>query len=280
MKEQREYRFVIDAYSPDTLPMVRLAEYMGELARLLGRLDQVHFVRLEQRSTVLVQSVEPEAAPDVRERLHSLRQGNPPEDAARAFTALNRYLADDDATGILQVSGAAEVIRFPGREEPAPVTFGAFNQTGVLDGVLIRIGGRDETVPAHLRDGETIHVCNTTREMSKRLAIHLYGPPLRVHGDGRWERDADSRWVMKRFNITSFDELDDAPLGEVAQRLRDVEGSGWKEIEDPTAELRHLRVDRIVACEETGDSFAARAPKLRRDWRARRSMPDQGREGR
>ena len=241
MKDQREYRFVIDACSPDTLPMARLAEYMAELARLLGRADQVHFVRLEGGSAVLVQSVEPEAAPDVRERLRSLQQDNPPEDAAKAFANLNRYLADDNATGILQEGGSAEVIRFPGREEPAPVTFGAFNQPGVLDGVLIRIGGRDDTVPAHLHDGETIHVCNTARDVARRLAVHLYGPPLRVHGNGRWERDADGCWVMKRFNITSFDVLDDAPLGEVAQRLRDVEGSGWKEIEDPTAELRHLR---------------------------------------
>ena len=241
MNEQREYRFVIDAYRPDTLPMARLAEYMGELARLLGRPDQVHFVRLEEGSAVLVQRVEPEAAPDVKERLHALQQDNPPDDAAKAFVALNRYLADDNATGVLQEGGGADVIRFPGGEEPAPVTFGAFNQTGVLDGVLIRIGGRDDTVPAHLRDGETIHLCNATREMARRLAVHLYGPPLRVHGNGRWERDADGGWVMKRFNITSFDVLDDAPLGEVAQRLRDVEGSGWKEIEDPTAELRHLR---------------------------------------
>ena len=241
MKDQREYRFVIDAYSPDTLPMARLAEYMAELARLLGRADQVHFVRLEGGSAVLVQSVEPEAAPDVRERLRSLQQDNPPDDAAKAFANLNRYLADDNATGILQEGESAEVIRFPGREEPAPVTFGAFNQPGVLDGVLIRIGGRDDTVPAHLHDGETIHVCNTARDVARRLAVHLYGPPLRVHGNGRWERDADGCWVMKRFNITSFDVLDDAPLGEVAQRLRDVEGSGWKEIEDPTAELRHLR---------------------------------------
>ena len=241
MNEQREYRFVIDACSPDTLPMARLAESMGELARLLGRPDQVHFVRLEEGSAVLVQRVEPEAAPDVKERLHALQQDNPPDDAAKAFVALNRYLADDNATGILQEGGGADVIRFPGREEPAPVTFGAFNQTGALDGVLIRIGGRDDTVPAHLRDGETIHLCNATREMARRLAVHLYGPPLRVHGNGRWERDADGDWVMKRFNITSFDVLDDAPLGEVAQRLRDVEGSGWKEIEDPTAELRHLR---------------------------------------
>ena len=92
--------------------------------------------------------------------------------------------ADDNATGILQEGGGADVIRFPGGEEPAPVTFGAFNQTGVLDGVLIRIGGRDDTVPAHLRDGETIHLCNATREMARRLAVHLYGPPLRVHGYG------------------------------------------------------------------------------------------------
>ena len=241
MKEQREYRFVIDAYSPDTLPMARLAEYMGELARLLGRPDQVHFARLEAGSAVLVQSVEPEAAPDVMERLRALRRDNPPDDVAKAFATLNRYLADDNATGILQEGGGAEVIRFPGREAPAPSTSGAFNQAGALDGVLIRIGGRDDTVPAYLRDGDTIHLCNATREMARRLAAHLYGPPLRVHGNGRWERDADGHWVMKRFNITSFDVLDDAPLGEVAQRLRDVEGSGWKEIEDPTAELRRLR---------------------------------------
>ena len=241
MKEQREYRFVIDAYRPDTLPMARLAEYMGELARLLGKVDQVHFVRLEAGSTVLVQRVEPEAASDVKERLHALRQHNRPDDAAKAFTTLDRYLADDNATGLLQEGEGAEVLRFPGREAPAPLTFGAFNQTGVLDGVLIRIGGRDDTVPAHLRDGDTIHLCNATRDMAKRLAVHLYGPPLRVHGNGRWERDADGGWVMKRFNITSFDVLDDAPLGEVARRLRDVKGSGWKEVEDPTAELRHLR---------------------------------------
>ena len=241
MKEQREYRFVIDAYRPDTLPMARLAEYMGELARLLGRLDQVHFVRLEEGSTALVQRVEPEAAPDVKERLHALRQDNQPDDAAKAFTTLNRYLADDNATGLLQEGEGAEVLRFPGREAPAPLTFGAFNQTGVLDGVLIRIGGRDDTVPAHLRAGDTIHLCNATRDMAKRLAVHLYGPPLRVHGNGRWERDAGGGWVMKRFNITSFDVLDDAPLGEVARRLRDVKGNGWKEVEDPTAVLRHLR---------------------------------------
>ena len=241
MKERNEYRFVIDAFSPDTMPMSRLAEYMGELARLLGRSEQVHFVRLEAGSTVLVQTVEPEAMPEINERIQSLAHVNPHDDVFRAFSVLNRYLADDNATGTLHESGGAEVIRFPGCERTAPVTFGAFNQLGVLDGVLIRIGGRDDTVPVHLRDGDRIHLCNATRRMARRLAVHLYGPTLRVQGDGRWERDADGDWVMKRFNITNFEQLDDAPLGQVAQRLRDVDGSGWKDIENPAEELRQLR---------------------------------------
>lgn len=240
MKHADEYQFVIDAYSPDTLPMARLAEYMADLARLFGRVERVHFVRLEPGSTVLVQRVEPEAAPEVRGRLHALVCDKAPEDAAKAFRALNRRLADDNATGSLREGDGAEVVRFPGEQLPSP-SFGAFNQPDVLDGVLIRVGGRDDTVPVHLRDGDAIHVCNATRDMARRLAIHLYGPTLRVRGDARWERNADDGWSMKRFNITEFDELDDAPLGEVVGRLRDVEGSGWKDVDDLPAELRLLR---------------------------------------
>ncbi len=241
MKDAHEYRFVIDAYSPDTLPMAHLAEYMADLARLLGRAGQVHFVRLDPGSTVLVQRVEPEAAPEVRHRIRAVGRGDAPPDAAKAFKALNRRLADDEAVGSLQEDGGAEVIRFPGREQPQPLTFGAFNQPGVLDGVLIRVGGRDDTVPVHLQDSDVIHVCNATRDMARRLAVHLYGPVLRVRGEGRWERDADGGWSMKRFNITGFDALDDASLGEVVGRLRSVEGSGWKEIDDPVEELRRMR---------------------------------------
>ena len=38
-----EYRFKIDAYTPQTMPLVRLAEYMAELAQLLGEPTAVHF---------------------------------------------------------------------------------------------------------------------------------------------------------------------------------------------------------------------------------------------
>lgn len=94
-----EYRFIIDGLSPDRLPMARLAEYMADLARLLGEVESVHFSRIESGSMQTVQTVEPAARPFVRDRLKAVLSAEAPEDAAKAFKALNGRLAADNATG-------------------------------------------------------------------------------------------------------------------------------------------------------------------------------------
>ena len=71
-----EYRFKIDAYSPDTMPMSRLAQYMAELADLLGEQTAVHFKRITKGSTVLNATVDREAEPKVRDRVSSVRAGD------------------------------------------------------------------------------------------------------------------------------------------------------------------------------------------------------------
>lgn len=236
-----EYRFVIDAFKPDTLPMSRLAEYMADLARLLGEVERVHFVRLEESSTVLVQCVEPDAVSIVEGRLQSIAENKAPVELANAYKALNARLANDHATGSLTIPEGTELIRFPGREQPQPESFGACNQSGTLDGVPIRIGGKDDTVPVHLQDGEIVHVCHADRSMARRLAEHLFEATLRVEGDGRWERDADGGWLLERFKIADFKVLDETPLSDVVNRLHGVEGSGWKKIDNPFEELLKLR---------------------------------------
>src|SRR5450755_4721417 len=87
-----EFRFSIDAYTPETMPMARLAEYMKQLAEILGEPGAVHFERLETGSTVLVHKVEREAVPKVRERTAAVQRGDAPRDALRAFHAVNRLL--------------------------------------------------------------------------------------------------------------------------------------------------------------------------------------------
>ena len=84
MTDHREYKFRIEAYTPDTLPMERLAEYMADLAKVLGEPASVHFVRLDPGSTVLVQKVDEEAEPKVRQRVQKVHSGDGPPDALLA----------------------------------------------------------------------------------------------------------------------------------------------------------------------------------------------------
>jgi hypothetical protein len=167
MTSKYEYRFCIDAFTPATLPMARLAEYMATLAAFLGETERVHFVRLDQGSAILVQEIEAPAVPKVEERINQVRRGEGPVDALRAFQDLDRKLAQDNAIGVLYAPKGGEIIRFPSRERPKPLAYGSFRQQGSLDGQLVRIGDKDETVHATLQDGTTTNRCETTREMAR-----------------------------------------------------------------------------------------------------------------
>ena len=60
------YRFrIADSYTPASLPMERLAEYMAALARLLGEPAHVHFDGVRAGSAVLAMSVDEPAQPIV-----------------------------------------------------------------------------------------------------------------------------------------------------------------------------------------------------------------------
>ena len=236
------YYFAIDALTPDSLPMARLAEYMADLASLFGHKEHVHFDRVAPGSAVLEQHVDGDRRDQVRERLDAASvDGAVPADVADAVESIDNRLAKDGATGRLTDHRGAEVIFFPGRDRPRPRKFGPFKELCSFDGMLIRVGGRDETVPVHLQAGDKIHICNADRDMARRLAPRLYQGTIRVWGDGRWEREPNGHWRLIRFDISKFELLDDSPIGEIVAKLRKVDGSGWKQFEDPLAELMRLR---------------------------------------
>ena len=130
---------------------------------------------------------------------------------------------------------------FPGVEQTLGLTYGPFRESGTLDGALIRVGGKDDSVPVHLLDGDKVHICNANREVARLLGPNLFGAILRVHGEGRWERDQEGKWNLLRFDIRDFEPLDDIRLGEAVRRLRAVKGSGWQRISEPARELHRLR---------------------------------------
>jgi hypothetical protein len=238
-----EYRFRIDVYSPETLPMIRLAEYLHQLAVILGEPRAVHFVRLDGGSTTVIHKIETEAVPRVRGRARAVARRQAPRDAMRAYEIVNRMLRVDNGVGALQETSGAEIIHFPGREDLT--RFGSISQQCSVDGEVIRVGGTRERVPITLRsEEELIADCYTGRATAKKLALHLF-EPVRLFGTGRFIREATGAWKLEYFVIDSFDPLNDEPLSSVVVALRAIAGGQWSE--DALGDLRFIRHGPIEA---------------------------------
>ena len=95
----RRLVFYVDAYSPETIPMAKLAEYMSDFAALLGRENAVHFAGLESGSTQIAAIVEPEDLPKVNAKLGAIRHGIASKDITKIFDQIDHQLANDNAVG-------------------------------------------------------------------------------------------------------------------------------------------------------------------------------------
>lgn len=239
----KSYTLYIDAFTPETIPMARLALYMQNLAALLGNETAVHFDKTKPGSTQLAAKIDHEYVPRVENHLAKVRSGEGPGDAMKAQTEIDRLLAEDNATGFIYEGEdqSAQIITFPGVTRVKPVSYGPFNQEGTLDGVLISIGGADQTAHIQLQNGDVKYTgIETDRETARRLAKNMY-EPVRIIGTGRWLRDADGTWLLKKFRMANFVVLQTDSLVDAVSELRQIEGGEWAELDDPIGALKALR---------------------------------------
>jgi hypothetical protein len=239
-KAPREYRFEIDAYTPETIPLARLSQYVSDLARMMGESANVHLARVEKGSTVPVISVDWEAEPKVRDRLRAVKFNEGPPEAQKAYKEINRKLVQDNANGVLIDPSKSKFIRFPGRDAANQPEFGPIRQSATFQGIPIRIGGELDPVPVHLEDGDNKHIVMAPRRIAKQLGQHLFSSVVRIEGKGKFIRDRTGDWIMQDFYAQSFEVLSEGDIRNDISRLRTIP-AGWKEIEDPIGELRVLR---------------------------------------
>lgn len=240
MEKSEQFELQIHAFSPESIPMLRLAEYMAEFARLLGEPEKVHFLRIRKGSTVIVHRVEPAAMASVKERARRIQAGDPPQDAKEHLTRLNRMLAEDNATGAAWISpDRKRLLEF--RKPAVPRSFAPVTRPASLKGIVIRLGGKGDPVPVHLEspDGE-VYVCEMKREKTKEISRFYLDTSIEVTGIGTWKRSAEGAWLLDSFRIHDFRPIADEPLESAVARARALPAA-WKEHPDPLGALRTIR---------------------------------------
>jgi hypothetical protein len=216
-----------------------LAEYLAYLSALFGESANVHFDKLEDGSVAIVQRVDEPAVPKVRQRLRKAQRPDAPDDIRKPKKALNDALSRIGAKAVLIDGKGHKMVDFKGKDKPERI--GPIEQEGQLDGVLIWIGGQGHPARADFQSKEAVYRCTLDRDMAKELSPHLYREPLRVFGQAVWYRDPDSGWELENFRFRSFEQPGGQSLSGTVIALRAVEGSAWRYVDDPLAELHRIR---------------------------------------
>ena len=236
----RRYVFSMDKWTPKTIPARRFAQYVDRLATLLGTYAAVHFDKITKGSARPAFNIDANGAKAVYERVKAANDGGNTELMA-IRKEVNKMLQDDGNTGYLQADPGPKIIIFPGRKTPISEEVVVL-EAGSIDGMVMRVGGRDSSVPLSIETSDGIyHKCTVTRALAKQLAPYLFDGEVRLFGSGRWQRNQDGEWKLLAFDVKNFDRLQDDKFSEFIADMRNVTGSGWNEMVDPQALLRQIR---------------------------------------
>ncbi|MEH6809240.1 MAG: hypothetical protein V7651_10325 [Hyphomonas oceanitis] len=213
MGKRHIYTFHIDALRPETLSMKELSKYLADLAELIGQEEAVHFDRVSAGSAELKWWPDTAVEDEVRARLEIVDDYINHRELHDVVLNLNKRLANDNATAVMLDPTAREVARFPGREFKQFKDVPAFWQEDRLQGRLIRIGGKDETIHAHIdMGGKVVTNISLSSSLAREIVRHFLGPTLALNGKARWQRNYLGEWKLLAFQVHSFDVLEDDRL--------------------------------------------------------------------
>ncbi len=238
---RKELRFQIEGTTPHVIPMARLAEYLKELSVLLGNKQHVHFLRVETGSLPCIVEVDQEEEDSIISRVKKATLNKGPREAVKANSTVRTMLKKDEFSAEFKTERGETFASYPLIKQRKEETFGPFWQDGSLDGIIVRLGGIDETLPVHLVYEGRTHICNANREIVRQLGPHIWGDPIRVHGEGKWYRNAQGTWELQFFDIHRFETLQATTLSEAVAALQAIPDNGPLALKDPLAEMHKLR---------------------------------------
>lgn len=244
MADFQELSFVIPGYTPETIPLGRLIEYLQQVAVILGDPESIHLVDIREGSVAPILHAPKSVAVEAKERARRVSRGDGTRKQVGAYNRVRRMLRHDtpsiDQPALLR-SDSQVLLEIPAAPEETSVLAGVRQATSI-DGQLIRVGGAGEDATLQLQDLQgSIHSRFTAkRSLAKELARLLW-EPVRLHGVGLWQRTADGAWLLDRMQVQSFETLEDEDHQTIIARLRGL-NVRW-----PDDVLTRLRDEREAA---------------------------------
>lgn len=225
MADFQELDFVIPAYSPETMPLDRLLEYLAHLSQVIGDPENLHLVAIGKSSTVPKLRMPIATAVQARERARQVQRGEGTQKQRQSYNRIRRMLRRDTGQAwagrpaVLTLDNTV-VLEVPPAPEDLGVVTGVRQQTSIA-GSLIKVGGAGEDAALQLQDfsGAILSGFVAKRHLAKELARFIY-EPVRLSGIGIWERSADGVWDLDRMQVQSYELLEDDSLEETVAKLR------------------------------------------------------------
>jgi hypothetical protein len=242
MADFEELSFVIPGYTPETMPLDRLIEYLQQMAVVLGDPKNLHLIEIRKSSVAPVLHAPKETALEARDRARRVQSGDGTKRQIEAYNRIRRMVrrdaSGDEYGGRSAVLRAAErvILEIP----PAPDDSGiieGLRQPTTIDGQLIKVGGAGDNAALQLQDldGRILSGFTASRHLTKELAPLIY-EPVRLIGIGQWCRRADGVWQLERMLVQSYERLEDEDATITLERLRDLSvewpDDAWERLRD------------------------------------------------
>ena len=220
MEDFEELEFVIPAYTPETMPLDRLLQYLQQIADVVGVAGDMHLIRIEPSSTKPVFKMPVPMAIRARERAAAVRNGGGTQAQRYAFNRIRQMVKKDGGKPASLKDRTGVILDFPPTIEDIGAILGV-RQASTFDGSLLRVGGVGDHTPILMQNlgGEVFSGFSAPKDLAKAMAKLLF-EPIRVTGIGNWERSAVGQWKLSKMLIQTYEPLSDEPLSEVFNKLR------------------------------------------------------------
>lgn len=219
MADLERFEFTVPGYTPETMPLDRLIEYLEQLMVILGNPSDLHLVDIKKSSTKPVLVARPAVARKVRTRAREVWSGGGPDRAKVAYRRVRRMVAEDGGKpAILATKKEGKILEFQGEDLGEDQVIPAVRQPTTVHGELVRLGGTGDYAQLLIKDfsGEVISGATVDKAMAAQLGALIY-KPIALHGTGSWSRNEQAKWELKRLYVQSFEELADDALDEVLE---------------------------------------------------------------